>query len=824
MTQRRLKAAASSLCLILLSGCAASTTAIEPKAAPMATPLQTANLPSADTPLTMKQIMADPAWMGISPSNAYWADDSGEVIFQRKGFLDTLTSYYRQGIEQSEATQVSIADYHKLPQQGGDLSRDGKFKVYLYQGNVFVKQLSSGEIRQYTRFNTQLSGVKFLNDGSVAYWQDAALYRLDLNSGMTTQIADVRFEKAPSGVKEPNGFLAEQQHRLIQYVAKQHQNAKQTQQFNKDLQRLDNTLAAKPFYLGGKERLTNLSLSNSGRYLLVVAQDKDASWRDKHDIMPNYLGKDGYVDAVNVRARVAEAKPVAQRFVILDLEKGTQKDITIEGLTGFDEDVLASVKQENAKAKGETYKSEKATRTIRLMLDWTWSQSPIQWHPQNDQLLVMLEATDNKDRWIASVDLDKGRFNTQHRLSDQAWINYTHNDFGWVGNSQQFYFLSEQTGYSQLYLQTLGGKAKALTQGEFVVNSVTLSPDNQYLYYRANPRHPGKYDVYRVALNGSAPERMTQFEGNLDYSLSPDGNKLLLTASTNTSLPELFVQSVGSEQAKQLTQSQSKAFADYPWQAGQIVAIPSSHQAKPVYARVYLPQGYDETQQYPAVIFSHGAGYLQNAHYGWSSYYREFMFHNLLAQNGYVVLDIDYRGSKGYGRDWRTAVYRDMGRTEVEDMVDAVNWMSANASVDKGRVGHYGGSYGGFLTFMALFTEPELFQAGAALRPVTDWAHYNAPYTSNILNTPEVDPIAYNRSSPIEHAEGLNKRLLIMSGVLDDNVFFQDSVRLVQRLIELEKENFETAIYPVEPHGFRQPSSWLDEYRRIFKMFEEELK
>jgi dipeptidyl aminopeptidase/acylaminoacyl peptidase len=165
-----------------------------------------------------------------------------------------------------------------------------------------------------------------------------------------------------------------------------------------------------------------------------------------------------------------------------------------------------------------------------------------------------------------------------------------------------------------------------------------------------------------------------------------------------------------------------------------------------------------------------------------------------------------------------------MGHPEVEDLKDGVAWMASNVNVDPQRVGTYGGSYGGFLTFMALFNEPELFQAGAALRPVADWAHYNAPYTSNILNTPDVDPIAYERSSPIEHAQGLQKPLLIMSGVLDDNVFFQDSVRMVQRLIELEKPMFETAIYPVEPHGFKQPSSWLDQYRRIYKLFEQELK
>ena len=164
-----------------------------------------------------------------------------------------------------------------------------------------------------------------------------------------------------------------------------------------------------------------------------------------------------------------------------------------------------------------------------------------------------------------------------------------------------------------------------------------------------------------------------------------------------------------------------------------------------------------------------------------------------------------------------------MGTPEIQDLADGVKWMEKNANVNDQRVGTYGGSYGGFMTFMALLTRPELFQAGAALRPVSDWAHYNDAYTSNILNRPDVDPIAYERSSPIYFAEGLEKNLLINAPMVDDNVFFQDVVRLVQRFIELEKEDFETAIYPVEPHGFRQPSSWLDEYRRIHKLFEEKL-
>jgi dipeptidyl aminopeptidase/acylaminoacyl peptidase len=165
------------------------------------------------------------------------------------------------------------------------------------------------------------------------------------------------------------------------------------------------------------------------------------------------------------------------------------------------------------------------------------------------------------------------------------------------------------------------------------------------------------------------------------------------------------------------------------------------------------------------VVFVHGAGYLQNAHLGWSSYFREFMFHTLLTRRGYVVLDMDYRASRGYGRDWRTAIYRQMGTPELEDLQDGVAWLVDHHGVDPGRVGVYGGSYGGFMALMALFKDPDLFATGAALRPVTDWAHYNHPYTSNILNTPELDPEAYEASSPIEFAAGLEKPLLLCAPI-----------------------------------------------------------
>ncbi|MGS0729595.1 S9 family peptidase, partial [Shewanella sp. 0m-11] len=223
--------------------------------------------------------------------------------------------------------------------------------------NLFVKDLNSGKVAQLTRQNTAIDGVRFLNNGDIAYWQGDNIFKIHQNSGLVEEIANIKMAVEPKGVQQPSSYIAKQQHRLIQYVAMQQDNATAKQDYKAELAKADPTMSAKTWYLGDKEVVTNLSLSPDGRYVIVALKDKDYSWRGEHDIMPNYLGKDGYVDAVPARARVAEDNNPGERLVLLDLDTHAKKDISIEGLTGYDEDVLAAVKAENAKAKGESYKS-----------------------------------------------------------------------------------------------------------------------------------------------------------------------------------------------------------------------------------------------------------------------------------------------------------------------------------------------------------------------------------------------------------------------------------------------------------------------------------
>ncbi len=277
----------------------------------------------------------------------------------------------------------------------------------------------------------------------------------------------------------------------------------------------------------------------------------------------------------------------------------------------------------------------------------------------------------------------------------------------------------------------------------------------------------------------------------------------------------------------QLTKTTPENFLKRKWNEPKFLEI-NSRDGKKIPAKIYLPEGFNKSKKYPMAIFVHGAGYLQNVINGWNNYYREFMFNQLLTQKGYVVLDIDYRGSAGYGRTWRTDVYDFLGGKDSDDHIDAIDYMVANYAVNPQKIGVYGGSYGGFMAGMLVMRFPDKIAAAAALRPVFDWKNYYASspvYTAQRLGFPDENPEAYKRSSPIFYAEKLEKPLLILHGLVDSNVPAQDSIQLIEKLIRLEKTQFfEAMLYPVENHAFERPSSWTDEYIRIFDFFEKHLK
>ncbi|HMP32073.1 MAG TPA: alpha/beta fold hydrolase, partial [Saprospiraceae bacterium] len=393
-----------------------------------------------------------------------------------------------------------------------------------------------------------------------------------------------------------------------------------------------------------------------------------------------------------------------------------------------------------------------------------------QFNNKGDLAVIDIRSQDNKDRWIVQIDLENGKIIELNRQHDKAWIGGPgiggfRGLLGFLPDDKTIYYQSEESGYAHIYLLDVSTKIpRALTQGSWEVREAQLSNDGTTFYITSTTTHPGNREFYKVDVqNGKIIPILTK-AGAHEVVLSPDESKMLVRYSYKNQPWELFVgpNTQGSNLTK-ITSSTHSEFAKYPWRDPEIVSFTAKDGQK-VNARIYQPN--KKIKNKAAVIFVHGAGYLQNAHNFWSSYHREYMFHNLLADKGYTVLDIDYRGSDGYGRDVRTGIYRHMGGLDLSDHVDGRKFLIDKYGIDPNKIGIYGGSYGGFITLMALLTEPGKFKAGAALRSVTDWAHYNHGYTSNILNFPETDTLAYTKSSPIYFAENLQDKLVMLHGMV----------------------------------------------------------
>ena len=773
--------------------------------------------------LTLEQIMADPDWLGNQPENPYWGHDNRTVYFQLKRQGSELRDLYAVDSRDGAIAQVAERNWSQVSRSPVVYSEAGDLHAWAYAGDIFV---SDGEdVRQVTRTEAAESGPMFMNDGRLAFERGGQLFLFDRDTGFTEQVTNLRFEDDPN--KEEDFDILRQHHeRLYQQIRKARKDETEARERDASLYELDEALGPAPIYFGDKVESQGLALSPDGRRLILVTAPADAD-NGKAGSMPNYVTASGYVETREVRTRVGRNPPPAHTVWLVDLDSGDKHEIDPGELPGIDKDPLADLRAAaieyfvelgEDREQAEKRLEAPVTRPVQV-----WST---QWSPDGSEVVLWVHANDNKDRWIATLDFDDMKLVNQHRATDEAWINPYHRGHGWLRDNRTLWFLSEDHGYLGIYTKRLGERrSKAAVAGRHVVVDPVLGPSGKFIYYQANVEHPGIYEIWRLDVASGETRQLTRLGGLNEVSVSPDESKLLIVHSKINRHPELYVQdNTPGATARQITDTMSDAYKAIDWQQPAIVEIPSSHVDAPIYTKIYLPENHDPDGDYPAVMFVHGAGYTQNSDLGWSYYFREGMFHNLLTQQGYVVIDMDYRASEGYGRDWRTAIYRRMGVPELEDFIDGVDYIVENYGVDRDRVGIYGGSYGGFMTFVAMFKAPGVFQAGAALRPVADWAHYNHGYTSNILNTPGIDPEAYYISSPINFVEGLQDPLLIAAGMQDDNVFFQDSVLVVQRLIELRKENFEIALYPRDPHGFVHPESWLDEYRRIYKLFEENLK
>lgn len=569
----------------------------------------------------------------------------------------------------------------------------------------------------------------------------------------------------------------------------------------------------------------NSAISKDGSIMAYATTDNS---KQRALIVPNYLGD------------ITEANPFRRGF-----SSGQKLYVTkTDGSTDRVMEMKLPAPEANGYIRGLNWTADNRSLIVdRIDRDLKRRQIFYIYNAgaKDEKIITVTEETDNK--WIAPLS----RMIEPHPK-----------------DSGKVLFTSERDGYNHIYLATLERAGtqpnptgeirqenpsgagftdkvdtKQLTKGNWQVEWVEWQRDGKAFFYNSTEAGTEIREFYAMWPDQNTPA-VKVGTGDKAMKISPqmseaETNPQLLYSGSKWNAPtELFTVNMcpacrNIPVPTQLTNSTPEAFKKINWTVPQFIDI-KSKDGKAIKSKIYLPPGHNPSnaKKYPMVIFVHGAGYLQNTINGWNNYYREFMFNDMMAKKGYVVLDIDFRGSAGYGRDWRTDVHDFLGGLDYEDHIDAIDHMVKTYGVNQSKIGVYGGSYGGFMAEMLAMRAPDRIAAAAALRPVADWKNYFASspiYTAERLGFPDKNPEAYKRSSPIAYADKLERPLLMLHGMLDDNVHAQDTIQLAEKLIRLGKtEHFEMMLYPSENHAFTRPESWTDEYQRILMFFEKHLR
>ncbi len=786
--------------------------------------------------LAVPWIMRGPELVGSPPQAVRWSDDGRWVFFRwRPGgrpwseppALYRVRADGANGGVPERLSDAAADSLGPIAATEGDVARDRRWRVVAFRGDLYRIDRRTLAVLRLTRTRATESDPVVSGDARTVFFlradavagAPANVFALDLATGALRQLTDLRAGTAPDSAKAEGQrrYLEEEQKQLFEHIRVQAALKAHEDSLNKAREALE----PKPAWIAKDERVMGLAVDPAGRWAVLEVGRPAPDARQA--IVPDWVTASGYVEPRPIRSKVGDVQEEG-RLALVDLRSGE---------VSWPDPAAAAPKPDTAD------RPRHGRFATVAFLGWSDEAAP--------RGLIGAVAYDYKDQWLGVLDPASGKVAPLAHDHDAAWIGgpcetwASRDCAGWVpgGKSRPAaWFLSERDGYSHLYqveavaaaapaapapADTAGvatPPARQLTKGAWEVAAAAISPAKDRFILHTSEAAPFEQHAYALPLGGGTPERLTAGTGWEDVVPSPDGQRLAIAHSESNAPPELYLaEARGGAAMRRLTTSPAPEWLARKWVQPGIVRFTASDGVQ-VPARIFRPSDVGARPNGAAVLFVHGAGYLHEVTRGWSSYHREYMFHHLLAERGFTVLDADYRGSAGYGRDWRTAIYRHMGGRDLDDQVDAAAWLVKNEHVDPARIGIYGGSYGGFITLMALFTRPTTFGAGAALRSVTDWAHYNHWYTARILNLPQDDTLAYRQSSPIFFAEGLQRPLLMAHGMVDSNVHFQDVVRLSQRLIELHKTGWELAVYPVESHGFVEPASWTDEYSRILALFE----
>ncbi len=400
--------------------------------------------------------------------------------------------------------------------------------------------------------------------------------------------------------------------------------------------------------------------------------------------------------------------------------------------------------------------------------------------------------------------------------NDPNWINVS-DDLYFLKDGKRFLWSSERSGYRHLYLCDLDGKQLAqLTKGEWEVSAVDAIDESKGLvYFTATEKSPLERGLYRAAFDGTGFTRVTKDEGTHAAVFAPNAAAFYDTYSNTATPPRQDLYRADGSRIAAINENKVAELADYHLSPMEFLSV-KSRDGVQLNASIIKPPDFNPQKKYPVLVYTYGGPHAQVVRNGWGG--ANFLWHQLMAQKGYIIFSLDNRGSAGRGHAFEAPLHFRMGAQELSDQRDGVQYLRSLSYVDANRIGIWGWSYGGYMTLHAMFEAGDDFKVGFAGGPVTDWRYYDTIYTERYLGLPQKNEKGYQDSSPVKYAGQLKGKLLIAHGTGDDNVHYANTLAVINDLIEAGKY-VEVLAFPGRGHGVSDPPARRVLMQRVTQFF-----
>ena len=440
----------------------------------------------------------------------------------------------------------------------------------------------------------------------------------------------------------------------------------------------------------------------------------------------------------------------------------------------------------------------------------------VNWLPDSLHLAIQRLNREQTVLNLLLADASTGKTSTLLTEKDQYWINVK-DELHFFQDGQRFLWSSERSGYSHLYLYGLDGQQLAqLTRGDWEISQVRAVDEAKgIVYFTATEKSPLERHLYRVSLDGSAFARITKEEGTHDVQFSPDHSFFLDTYSNAMTPPRQDLYRAGGARAATLNENKSQELAQYHLSPVEFFTA-KSRDGVSLNCYMIKPPRFDAARKYPVIIYTYGGPHAQVVRNAWGG--PTLLWHQMMAQKGYIIFALDNRGSGGRGHVFEQSIYHRLGSQELSDQRDGVDWLRRQPWVDPGRIGIWGWSYGGHMTLHAMFEAGDLFKVGFAGGPVSDWHYYDSIYTERYMGLPVRNFTAYKECSPVDHAAGLTGKLLIAHGTGDDNVHYSNTLAVINDLIG-DGKYIEVIAAPGRGHGVSDAPARKIVWARVTQFF-----